>query len=642
MGANLVADGATFRTWAPHARAVSVLGDFNRFTQQESAALLPDGHGHWRGFIAGVAEGHRYKFLITGDAGSGPKRDPYAREIDGDTWSCVVRSASFPWHDTGFATPRFPDFVIYQLHVGAFHAPRAPLCGTFLDVMDRVPYLTDLGVTVLQLLPIQEFPGAFSLGYNGTDYFSPEWDFAVEDPDLPPYLARANALLRARGLAPYALDDLRGESRQLKALIDVCHAYGLAVILDLVFNHAGGNFGTESLWFYDRQTGADESPPRFGNSLFFSDRTWAGGNVFEFRSDGVRQFLIDNARYFLDEFRVDGFRFDEVSVIDQNGNGRGWDFCQALTDTLRTDRPSAIQHAEYWPVNSWVVKPTFEGGAGFDTTLTDGLRIAVRDVLAAAASPQDGPLPMTELGRQLAAEYLHDLWRGVQGIENHDLVLQPKDAGDTNRLQRIARVADPSNPRSWWARSRSRVATGLVLTSPGIPMLFMGQELLADQQWSDDVTHHPELLLDWQALGSAAATASTTSADAVVRDFHRFTRELIAVRWTLPGLRGEGFRVIHTHDANRVLAFHRWVPGEGHDVLIVVSLANSNQYGYRIGFPAAGPWREVFNSDVYDNWVNPNVTGNGGLVFADPVPMHGFGCSANLTLPANSLLLFAR
>jgi 1,4-alpha-glucan branching enzyme len=634
MGANLVAGGATFRTWAPHATAVSVVGDFNGFAVQEDAALVRDANGHWLGFIAGVTEWQSYKFWVTGPDGSGYKRDPYARQVDGRNWNCVVRSPAFPWHETGFATPRFPDFVIYQLHVGAFHAPRFPkACGTFLDVLDKVPYLADLGVTALQLLPIQEFPGVFSLGYNGTDYFAPEWEFAVEEAELPPYLARTNQLLRARGLAPYTHDDLRSEVNQLKALVDVCHAYGVAVILDLVFNHAGGTFGTESLWFYDRQKGSTDNPPLFWNSLYFSDQGWAGGDVFNFASDGVRQFLIDNARSYLDEYRVDGFRFDEVSVIDASGYGRGWDFCQALTSTLRIHRPSAIQHAEYWPVNSWVVKESFNGGAGYDTTLTDGLRIAVRNVLSIAADPNSDSLPMSHLGDQLAAVYLHDLWRAVQGIENHDLVLQPKDAHDNSRLPRIPRAADPSNPRSWWARSRSRVATGLVLTAPGIPMLFMGQEFMEDKQWSDDVPDHPELLLYWDGL---------TSTDSTMRDFVRFTRELIALRWKLPALRGEGFRVVHSHDQHRVLAFHRWVPGEGGDVVVVVSFANFSQYGYRIGLPGEGVWREVFNSDVYDNWVNPQVTGNCGAVVADGTPLHGFDYSAPLTLPANGLLVFAR
>ncbi len=91
-----------------------------------------------------------------------------------------------------------------------------------------------------------------------------------------------------------------------------------------------------------------------------------------------------------------------------------------------------------------------------------------------------------------------------------------------------------------------------------------------------------------------------------------------------------------------MLAFHRWVDGEGHDVMVVVHLSTFNRFDYRIGFPGGGEWREVFNSDVYENWVNPDVMGNGGRVFADPQPMHGFGHSAALTLPANSVLVFAR
>src|SRR5437016_6136214 len=458
--------------------------------------------------------------------------------------------------------------------------------------MDKIPYLADLGVSVLQLMPIQEFPGDFSLGYNGTDYFSPEMAFGVGEDRLAPYLARANELLEAKGLSPFEEEHLRGEMNQLKALIDLCHAYGLAIILDLVFNHAGGGFGTESLWFFDRQNGSEDTPPKYWNSLFFSDKTWAGGNVFNFQSDGVRQFLINNALFLLDEYRVDGFRYDEVSVIDSNGYGRGWDFCQALTGTLRTHRPSALQHAEYWPVNPWVVKETSDGGTGFHTTMTDGLRIALRNVLQSASFPGDNPLPVTALANQLA----------------------------------------PSGfPNSWWARSRSRVATGLVLTSPGIPMLFMGQEFLEDKQWSDDVKGHPELRIYWDGLNGT---------DPAMRDFLCFTRELIRLRWQLPALRSEGFRVVHVHDANRVLAFHRWVPGEGQDVMVVLSLANFNRYGYRIGFPTGGNWREVFNSNVYDNWVNPQVVGNAGAVSVEGMPMHGFSYSAALTLPANSLLIF--
>ena len=125
-------------------------------------------------------------------------------------------------------------------------------------------------------------------------------------------------------------------------------------------------------------------------------------------------------------------------------------------------------------------------------------------------------------------------------------------------------------------------------------------------------------------------------------DHLRFTRELLALRRRLPALHGQGFRVVHMHDQNRVLAFHRWVEGEGHDVIVVLHLANFSRVGYRLGFPRGGDWREVFNSDVYESWVNAAVMGNGGRIVADPQPLHGFEYSAAIVLPANSLLVFAR
>ena len=125
-------------------------------------------------------------------------------------------------------------------------------------------------------------------------------------------------------------------------------------------------------------------------------------------------------------------------------------------------------------------------------------------------------------------------------------------------------------------------------------------------------------------------------------DHVRFTRELIRLRWQHPALRGQGFRVVHVHDQNRVLAFHRWVEGEGGDVIVLVHLSTFHRFGYRIGFPIGGEWREVFNTDVYENWVNPDTVGNGGRIFPEPHPLHAFGHSAALVLPANSILVFAR
>ena len=341
MGATLVAEGATFRVWAPHASAVHILGDFSDWTHEESNLLSRDDHNHWRGFVPGVRDRDCYMFYVVGDGGEGPKRDPFARELETPfPGKCVVRSADFPWHETGYRTPRFEDFLIYQLHVGTFYTPNLPRKGgTFLDVARKLPYFLDLGVTALQLLPIQEFETRFSLGYNGTDYFSPEMDYAVADDDLPSYLASVDALLDARGLARYTAGDLRGEMAQLKALVDLCHVHGIAVLFDVVYNHAGGDFGDESLYFFDRQSAAGGNR----NSLYFSDKGHAGGLVFDFGKPEVRDFLICNARFFLDEYRVDGFRYDQVSVIDHDGAPDGWRFCHDLTSTVRVERASALQ-----------------------------------------------------------------------------------------------------------------------------------------------------------------------------------------------------------------------------------------------------------------------------------------------------------
>jgi 1,4-alpha-glucan branching enzyme len=621
MGANLIAGGATFRCWAPKARSVHVIGDFNNHQCNDNSLLNRVANGHWCGFMPNVKDRQRYMFYVVGEASEGPKRDPFARELQSPFPSeCIIREPDFPWHDTGYATPQFHDFVIYQLHVGVFFAPNLPKkAGTFLDVARKIPYLSELGVTALQLLPIQEFHSQFSKGYNGTDYFSPEMDFAVEDADLAPYVAQVNQLLDAKGLKRYAVEELRGEMNQLKALIDLCHIYGLAVLLDVVYNHAGGEFGDQSMYFFDRQHGG----PGNGDKLYFSDTGHAGGLVFDFSKPEVRDFLIQNAKYFLDEYRVDGFRYDQVSVIDHDGQPHGWRFCQDLTSTLNHHRPQALDLAEYWNVNPYVVK-SGPAGAGFDTTLTDGLRNAIRGVIKEASQPDDRPLNMSNLAGNLWPHGLSEQWRFVQGPENHDIVYR-------DREQRIARLGDPSNPRSWYGRSRARVATGISLTAPGIPMLFMGQEFLEDKQWADDFENHPGLLLHWVGLDQG---------DKQMIDHLRFTRELIRLRWQYPALRGQGFRVVDAHNENRVLAFHRW--GDGPDVMVVAHLGNRSRFHYRIGFPSAGRWREVFNSDVYENWVNPAVTGNGSGVQADNQPMHGFEYSASLVLPANSLLVFAK
>jgi 1,4-alpha-glucan branching enzyme len=625
LGGTVAAGGAAFRVWAPRATAIYLLGDFNHWTVGEDFRLQSLHDETWAGFLAGAGDGTRYTFHVRGSGGEIDKRDPHARCLTFQPHfpdcHCILRDpASFPWHDTGYRTPAFHKLILYQLHVGTFRIAAGNKEGKFFDVMERLPYLEALGVNGLQLMPIVEFATEFSLGYNGTDYFSPENDYAENDPaNAAHYFDLANRLLAAKGCAPYPSADLfRSADHQLRALVDLCHVYGIAVLFDVVYNHAGGGFDDKSIYFFDEMPRGDNN-----ESLYFTDQGWAGGLVFAYWNDNVQEFLIDNARAFYREYRIDGFRFDEVSVMDRFG---GWRACQAITGTLRYEKPEAIQIAEYWPVNPAVTRAADQGGAGFDATWQDGLRNAVRGAIAEAAGGWNASVDMGSIAAALASRLLPADWQSVQCVENHDIIKRGEG-------QRIPRLADPSDSRSWYARSRSRVATGLLMTAPGIPMLFMGQEFLEDKQFSDDPSSGN--LIWWAGLEGG-------NPDKTMADHLRFTTDLIHLRWRQPALCDGNLRVHYVDNTDRVLAFHRWREGFGDDVVVIANLREATFWEYRIGFPGTGDWLEVFNSDVYDNWVNPMVAGNHGGVSADATPMHGMPASAAIVMPANTIVVFAR
>ena len=236
MGATLVPGGATFKVWAPLAQAVYLNGLFggaaNWSTNTNPALLLSkDTSGYWTGFLAGVLDGDLYKYYVVGQPGGsvGYKRDPYARELTSSTTfpvgvNCIVRSPhSYPWHDNGFVTPDYSDLIIYQLHIGVFAPAAFPNCGTFLDVIAKIPYLVALGVNLLQPLPISECKETHDEGYDGADLFSPDSLYTVYDPAaLGSYLTNINGLLAAKGCASLTLDQVTGGPDQLKAMVDLC------------------------------------------------------------------------------------------------------------------------------------------------------------------------------------------------------------------------------------------------------------------------------------------------------------------------------------------------------------------------------------------------------------------------------------
>src|SRR5271157_2339127 len=628
MGATPTPDGTTLRCWAPSAKSVHVL---TSATDQPSDGnrLNPLGDGTWAGLVPDLREGASYLFWVNGPQpevafGSGRKRDPYARELTLDpafpNSFCIVRDpATYPWHDAGWHSPAFSDLIIYQLHIGTWQiaASRSTRGGTFLDVATNLPYLAALGINAIQLLPVQEFETQFSMGYNGVDYFSPEGEYQVPPSAIGPYSYQINALLGRFGKPPLTTAQFAPGVNQLKCLIDLAHLHGIAVILDLVYNHAGGGFDAQSLFFFDCR-------PRGNNndSLYFTDQDWAGGLIFTYWNQNVRQFLIDNASFFLREYHIDGIRYDEVRVISDHG---GRQFCQDVTSTVRYVNPAAIQIAEYWgPDRPNAVRPPPEG-LGFDAELGDGLRDGLRDLIRQASGGETAALDLGRIAGALAPT-LADPWRMVQFIENQDETYAGHDGA-----ARIAALADAAEPSAWYGRSRARVALAILLAAAGIPSLFMGQETLESRLWSDDPSN-PNTLINWRAL----------STDPARRDYLRFATDLIAQRRRLPALRGPSIRVSRANSFERVLVIHRWLEGQAADVVLVASLDERAKFAYRIGVPQAGPWRECLNSDVYEGFPNPDPVGNGGAVNAEGMPLDGFSASAVLNIPANGALLLAR
>ncbi len=632
MGANLTATGATFRLWAPAAKSVAVRGEFNGWTD---VPMVKDEKGYWFAEVPDVKEGHEYKFYIVGEGSEGLKRDPYGRsrawkaEEGKIRGSIVVDASSFPWHDTEYKTPEFSELVIYQLHVGVFHAtdangkdqrPERP--GRYLDVVEKLGHLNDLGITAIQVLPIQEFETARSMGYNSVDYFAPETDYTVpvDHPDFERYLKECNEILTKKGLQPYEAKDLNSQTKQFMALVDLAHLHGIAVILDVVYNHAGGNFDDESMYFLDRQPYDDQN-----NSLYFTEKGWAGGLGFAYWKEEVRQFLIDNSKYFLDEYHIDGYRFDEVTVIDRFG---GWEFLQHMTETLRAHKPNKPLIAEYWADHSSVLKPVAEEGAGFDCVVDSSIRGTLREVLAQAIVGKDAPVVLDPLVEAMHPHF-GEGWRSVHHLENQDVV---RINNETDREPRIASLCDPTDSRSWFARSRARWAMGVLLTSPGIPMIFMGQEFLEDKFWTDSPDYYKDAEISWDRLAN----------EKVMQDYLKFTTDLVKLRTTHPALKSGNLHVFHVHNESRVMAYSRWTNDEKSRVVVVANLNEVPHEEYSVGFPSDGEWTEVFNSDLYDNFPNPEPIGNAGKISADGSPEQELPHSAKIRIPANGFVIFSK
>jgi 1,4-alpha-glucan branching enzyme len=592
MGA-IPLDGATcFRVWAPHTTSVAVVGDFNGWNP-ESHFLSREEGGLWRGEVAGAGPGDRYQFELINGAQKLRKNDAYARKIDPEHRTSVIYSDAFAWSSVPPVRPKWNELVIYELHVGTFgRSSREGGSGGFEQIIAQLPYLKSLGINALEIMPLMSFPGEHSWGYNLTN--------------------------------PFAVETNYGGPEGLKKLVNVAHTLGMALIIDIVINHFGPD--NLDLWQYDGWSENDK-----GGIYFYNDqRAWTpwGDNRPDFGRGEVRQYLRDSALLWLDEYRFDGLRVDATLFI-RNTRGKenhpegdladGWTLMQWINDEAERFFPGCLLIGEDLQQNEWITKPTREGGLGFHTQWDSAF---VHPIRSSVVVSSDEGRSMKDVARAIEFTYNGDPLQRIIYSESHDQV--------ANGQARVPQEIDPHDPDGYYARKRSTLAAGLVMTTPGIPMIFEGQEFLEDGWFRDNVS------IDWTKLKTH-------------RGINRLYRDLVHLRRNLfgvtRGLTGPSVHLHHFNEHDKIIAYHRWAQGGARDdVVVVASFTHFDQQNnYGVGFPRGGRWVIRFNSD----WKGYNkdfhdVGNSGGFVDTVAEPMDGFAFSAAVDLPSYGLLIFSQ
>jgi 1,4-alpha-glucan branching enzyme len=532
LGATPLADGGVlFGVWAPNATGVDVEGTF---ASQPIPLVAGDG-GIFAGTVASAAVGDSYSYAIHTSSGVLQRLDPRARDLDGKD-AVVVDPRSYPW-TTPFTMPPKNEVVVYELHVGAFTASGGGH-GTFASTMTELDWLQSLGVNAIELLPSNDFGSDDGWGYDPASYFTPH----------PSY----------------------GSSTELRALVDAAHAHGIGVLFDVVYNH------------YESVTGGPLDcfdglcPDHAAGIYFFSDPTYAltpWGPRPDFSNPRVSDFVADGAFAWFAESHIDGLRWDSVSNIRAlNGSGTvpgGQAVLQRSNDAVHALRPDALLIAEDLQGDAEITAPTSSGGYGFDTQW-DGYGSVVSAVTASSDAARD----IDSVTGTINASYNGDPFARVLYTESHDTV--------GNGGSRLPDEIDPSTPTSLQARKNSLLATLALLTAPAVPMLFMGEEMLATGTFDD-----PPAQLDW--------SLATTNAPIVA-----FYRDALGARRNLggvtAGLLGPNVNVYHVNESAKVIAYRRW-DAAGNDVVVALNFGGTAYASYLLGMPEAGTWHVRINSD---------------------------------------------
>jgi 1,4-alpha-glucan branching enzyme len=588
MGAIPHPGGVAFRVWGPHADAAFVAGSFNGWAKDADPMTRED-NGYWYADLAHAGPGDEYRYRLLNGGTELSRIDPYAREVTSSVGNTVIVDPEHDWASDDFKMPPWNELVIYEMHIGTFHRPDDERPGTFADAVEKFGHLKRLGVNAIQIMPTMEFAGDISWGYN------PAHIFAIES---------------AYG-GPHAFKDFVGEA----------HGNGFAVVMDVVYNHFGPS--DLDLWRFDGWSENDG-----GGIYFYNDHrreTPWGDTRPDYGRSEVRQFIRDNALIWLDEYRVDGLRFDMTLYIrnlrgDESDPGDalpdGWSLLQWINQEIRERFPGRLTIAEDLRGKAEITGAIESGGAGFGAQWDAGF---VHPIRAALIAPADEARSMAAIAHALAHSYNDDPFQRVVYTESHDEV--------ANGKARVPHEIAPGDPAHWAAQKRSTLGAALMCTAPGIPMLFQGQEFLQGEWFRDTVP------LDWD----------------LSEEFHgilRLYRDLIRLRLNRDGrtrgLCGRGLNILRVHEGDKVIAFHRFDRGgPGDDVLVVANFANSAHEAYRIGVPRAGLWKLRLNSDWqgysddFGNFASEDVE-------ATPGDFDGCAQHADLGIAPYAVLVFSQ
>lgn len=528
MGANVVDGGVLFRLWAPHAESVDLVGTFGQ------VAMTSVMGGQFEALVPEAQIGNTYRYQVRHQGQSHARTDPYCREIDGD--GCrIVDPRTF--ESTPFVAAKREQSVVYELHVGSFAKDTGQPQGTFEALRARLGELADLGVNVVELMPVQSYGGRTNAwGYNPQLFFAPK----------PGY----------------------GSAAQLAALVSAAHQRGIAMWLDVVYNHADG-WDRAPLRCFD-----GECPNGSAGIYFFPPGDWAGtpwGPRPDYTKPEVAGLILDSFDWWMSEMHGDGFRVDSVSNIRGNdGQGTapgGPALLRRAADFVH--QRGGITVAE--DLKGWdqITAPTHRGGFGFDAQW-DGFGWTMMDLLS---NPSDDGRNLATIESVLRGNYGGDPFARVIWLEDHDTV--------GNGGARLPTRINPGDPESWASRKRSILGGVMMMTTPGVPMLFQGQEALATVGFTND-----------------PATLPPPTAKGL--EVRAFFREMIRLRRNLGGSAGglsePGVEILHRNDGARVIAYRRH-GDSGEDVVVVANFKNQNYPTYDFGVPTTGPYRVRLDTD---------------------------------------------